>query len=276
MLFSLSLYAQDLIVTHENDSLNCRITKIKKDNIYFTFLHKGELRNTLLPINQVKNYQYSYYQTPETLVSKSMAGKLFPRFRVAINGGWGYRIGRLSNNIPADFTAYANKLRSGFHYSLDVSYFFTEHIGAGFNYHAWFSRNKMDGVYIDNPSQYGIMSDNIAIRFIGPMFYTRLLNSNKKNCLLAYCGIGYLVYRNNAVLIADDYILKGNTVGVLMGIGYDIGISKHFALGFQLSLLSGTLTQCTVTSTAYAGTMKSEEDENLSHINLSIGLRFNK
>jgi hypothetical protein len=273
-LFSLPLYAQDLIVTHENDSLNCKITGIKKNNIYFTFQHKGELRNTLLPVNQVKNYQYSYYQTPEILVSKNIANKLFPRFRVAVNGGWSYRIARLSNNVPADFTAYANKLKSGFHYNLDVSYFFTAHIGAGFQYHASFFRNKMD-VYDTNSNQSGVMSDNIAIRFIGPLFYTRLLNSNKKNGLLAHCGIGYLAYSDNAVLI-EAFTLKGYTVGVSVGIGYDIGISKNFALGFQLSLISGTMTQYTESNKTSSKTIKLEEVENLSHINLSVGLRFNK
>jgi hypothetical protein len=204
-----------------------------------------------------------------------MANKLFPRFRVAVNGGWGYRIAKLSNNVPANLTAYANKLKSGFHYNVDMSYFFTAHIGVGFQYHASFSRNKMNNVYIDNPSRSGTMSDNIAIRFIGPTFHTRLLNSNRKNCLQAHCGIGYLAYRNNAVLISDNYILKGNTVGVSMGIGYDVGISKYFALGFQLSLVSGTVTQHTISSKTN-GTMSLREDENLSHINLSIGLRFNR
>jgi hypothetical protein len=277
MLFSLSLYAQDLIVTHEDDSLNCKITGIKKNNIYFTFLYKEEIRNTLMPVNQVKKYQYNYYQTPEIIINKVIKDKVFPRFRVAVDGGWGYRTGRLSNNIPADFRAYANKLKSGFHYALDVSYFFTEHMGVGLKYDALLSRNKMNGVfYVDNPSRHGVMSDNIAIRFIGPIFYTRLLNRSKKNCLLAHCGIGYLAYRDNVVLLSDDYILKGNTVGVSVGVGYDIGITKNFALGFQLSLLTGTVTKYTISGKTSGRTTQPEEGENLSHINLSIGLRFNK
>ena len=38
---SLPLIAQDLIVTIDNDSINCKITKIKPDFIYFTFKYKN-------------------------------------------------------------------------------------------------------------------------------------------------------------------------------------------------------------------------------------------
>ena len=57
-----SLYSQDLVVTKKGDSINCKITKVKKDHIYFTFKHKDEVRNTLLPLTDVKIHQFDYYQ----------------------------------------------------------------------------------------------------------------------------------------------------------------------------------------------------------------------
>ncbi len=34
-----SIVAQDLIITSEGDSINCKITKVKNDFVYFTFKH---------------------------------------------------------------------------------------------------------------------------------------------------------------------------------------------------------------------------------------------
>ena len=52
------LNAQDLIVTTKGDSLNCKITKVKSDNIYFTFTNNGNTFNSLLPMSNVNSYQY--------------------------------------------------------------------------------------------------------------------------------------------------------------------------------------------------------------------------
>ena len=52
------LSAQDLIVTTKGDSLNCKITKVKPDYIYFTFNNNGHTQNSLLPSSDVDYYQY--------------------------------------------------------------------------------------------------------------------------------------------------------------------------------------------------------------------------
>jgi hypothetical protein len=86
-LFTTSLHAQDLIVTNEGDSLNCKITKIKSENVFFTFKYKDEIRNTLLPINQVKYHQYNYFQQSEVPSDIVKNKEIYPRFRASINGG---------------------------------------------------------------------------------------------------------------------------------------------------------------------------------------------
>jgi len=55
-------------------------------------------------------------------------------------------------------------------------------------------------------------------------------------------------------------------------------LSENFALGFQFSYTAGTLMQYELIDGSGSHTIKFDENnyENLSHINLSIGLRFNK
>jgi hypothetical protein len=279
-IFSISIHAQDLVITQENDSLNCKITQVKEDNIYFTFLYDGTVRNTLLPVDQMKEYQYNYYQTPEVPLDKIPGQALYPRFRASINAGWSYRTGKLADNIPADLKNYMKELKSGFHYNLDASYYFTEYLGAGFKYHSFNAQNKINVYATDtnDQTQYGNMSDNITIRFIGPFFSTRFLNADKKNALLLNLGIGYIGYNDEGVLISDYITLKGSSFGACWEIAYDIGIAENWALVFQVSSVTGYLSQVVKSDGIRTETIKLEnrQFEDLTHINLSIGLRFSK
>jgi hypothetical protein len=273
VFLTVTLHAQDLIVTAKGDSLNCKITKIETDNIYFTFKYKTEIRNTLVPISDVTSYQTDYYQTAEVPSDKIPIHRNYSRFRFSVSGGWSYRTGRLPQNISSAMSDYLQDLKSGFHYDAGVSYYFSEHLGAGLRYSEYLSSNSDDGLI-----GYGNMSDHIRINFIGPVFSTRLFNQTKKNCLLLDVGIGYLGYRDKGVFALEELTLKGSTAGFYWNIGYDIGISQHMALGFQLSLLSGLLSEYKRSNGTYTQVIELDKDtrENLSRIALSVGLRFGK
>ncbi|MDR1153926.1 MAG: hypothetical protein LBL04_04385 [Bacteroidales bacterium] len=278
---SVPLHAQDLIVTGKGDSLNCKITKIGAENIYFTFKYKGEIRNTLLSVSDVASYQAGYYRTADLPAGKIPKNRTYPCFRFAVSGGWSYRTGRLSKNIPSDLRNYSQRLKSGFSYEAGLSYYFSEYLGAGVKYSEFLSSNSIDNVtvtYLDGSTGHGSINDRIRINFIGPVFSTRLFNSTKKNCLLLDFGIGYLGYRNKMVSTSGKYTLKGGTAGIYWNIGYDIGISRNLALVFQLSLTSGALSEYKISNGTRTEVVTLEKDsyENLSRIDLSVGLRFGK
>jgi hypothetical protein len=233
-----------------------------------------------LPLEQVNFYQFNYYQTSEVPADRIVGIELYPHFRLAINGGWSYRTAKLADNIPYDLTQYVKDLKSGYHYGLDLSYYFTEQFGLGFKYCNYRSKNEINDVYVtlsEGTKQYGKMSDDISIQFIGPYYSTRLLNANKKNSLIMNFSIGYMGYKDKAVLISD-YTIKGNSLGLSMDIGYDIGLTKNFALGFQFSYLIGTLSKYEYFEGTYKETIELEKNnyESLSRFDLSIGLRFTK
>lgn len=279
VLLSNTIRAQDLIVTKENDSLNCKITKIKTDNIYFTFMHKEEVRNTLLPLNDVKYHQYNYYKTSIVPADKVVDNQKFNHFRIAVNGGWSYRVAKLSGNIPPEFEQYQKELKSGYNLGVDLTYFISEPFGVGFKYNNFKSKNEIDNIYITYPNgytEYGKMCDNISINFIGPIFSTRLLNANKKNALLLNFGLGYMGYKNEAVLVSD-FTMKGSTLGISWDVGYDIGLTDNLSIGAQFSFLMGTLMEYELSDGLTTETIKLDKDgyESLSRIDLSLGLRYN-
>jgi len=74
--------------------------------------------------------------------------------------------------------------------------------------------------------------------------------------------------------------LTASTSGVHWAIGYDIGISENFGIGFKLSLVDGTCTyrkyKLTKNGITTNETMPKNTFEKLGTVKLSVGLRFNK
>lgn len=275
-----SIFSQDLIVTNEGDSINCKITKVKTDNIYFTFKHKDEIRSTLLPISSIKTYQFDYFQTSEVPKDKVVGYENYQHFRIALNGGYSYQTAKVAESVPSDFKDYISELKSGYHFGGDLTYYFTEPLGFGFKYYLLKSSNSLDNIYLedtDGNRTYGKMSDDLTISFVGPTFSTRLLSHNKKNALLMNLSLGYIGYSNDKIII-DEYKMTGSTMGLSFDIGYDIGLSENLSLGFQISFLSGTLFEYDWNDGSKTETIDLEEGEyeSLNRIDFSVGLRFSK
>lgn len=274
------VYSQDLIVTNEDDSINCKITKIKTDYIYFTFKYQDEIRSTLLPMSDVKNHQFDFYQTSEVPKDKVIGYQNYQHFRIAINGGYSYHTAKVSESVPNDFKDYVKELKSGLHFGGDVTYYFTEPLGFGVKYLIFKSSNSMDNIYVedtDGNRTYGKMSDDLTISFIGPTFSTRLLSHNKSNALIMNLSLGYMGYSNDKVIV-DNYKMTGSTLGMAFDIGYDIGLSEYLSLGFQISFISGTLFEYDWDDGTTTVTIDLEkgEYESLNRIDFSVGLRFSK
>jgi hypothetical protein len=78
-------YGQDLIVTVSGDSLNCKITEVKTDAIFFRYDAGGNIVS--LPMNQVKWYKYDFYRSRSNVpaVAVSMRGR--SELSVFVGGG---------------------------------------------------------------------------------------------------------------------------------------------------------------------------------------------
>ena len=267
MLQQFAVVAQDLLVASDGDSLNCKITKIQGDYVYFTFSYQNEVRNTLLPVSQVVSYQYNFFNTslvqPHQIVGNRPE---FPHWRLAGNIGWSYRTAPLADGLNSAQKEYLKKLKNGFNVSLDASYFFSEMFGAGFKYDLFKSSNTSS-----------VGEDNISISFVGPAFAMRFFNQTKTNCWFMNYGIGYMGLKDKGKESGQPVTAKGSTVGLVMDIGYDIAFSKNWSAGIQLSLLSGILTELNVTQNGYTQKVKLEKGqyEGLGRLNISIGLRCN-
>lgn len=279
LVFS-SSKAQDLIVTNKNDSIHCKITKVNDDYIYFTFKKEDDFRSSLMAFKEVKSYQKDYFSNPEVTEKQLIGYGKYPKFRIAIHGGYSHMLAKVSNELGSDFQSYVKDLKSGFHLGGDVSYYFNPVVGIGLKCHVFKSSNSMDDIYVeddDGNRYYGIMSDKITTTFVGPTFSTRFLDKKKANAFIMSVGIGYLGYVNRGVFITELNI-KGSTPGLTLDFAYDVAISEHSALGLQISLITGSLSKLEVSDGQRTETLTLEEGsyENISRIDLSVGFRFGK
>jgi hypothetical protein len=125
----------------------------------------------------------------------------------------------------------------------------------------------------------GNFKENIAFNYVGANYLLRMFDSKKKNSWLFAFGLGYIGYKDRFLCDNVEYSkFTAATLGTNLSIGYDIGLSKELALGFKVSLMSGTFRnyKLTINGITTNETMPDNTAEGLGTIQFSVGLRFNK
>ena len=201
------------------------------------------------------------------------------KFRIGVQGGYGYQLAKIAEDTPPVLMDYSKNLKSGSTLSLDASYFLNDTWGLGLKYSRFGTKESMNNLrfdYFDGSFGYGGVSDQIAVNFIGPSFLTRYDFFNPKHSLIASLSLGYMSYHNNAVLDNQDYSLKGSTLGSALDLGYDYSISKNIIIGALASVSGGSLSKISVDNGISKNTVDFEDDslQSLARLDISAGLRF--
>ncbi|MDT3388600.1 MAG: porin family protein [Bacteroidota bacterium] len=197
----------------------------------------------------------------------------------AAQGGAVYRLGRVANNLSNVEAQHIKNMRWGFSYGADVSYFVHENFGVGIKFHNFHSADSMPISAVDQSGKVleGVEEDKMDIYFIGPIATFRLPSRNRANAFFARMGIGFEGYYDYGRVMDVKGTIKGRTAGILYEAGYDFGISKHLSVGANITYLIGFLTGIDVNTNQQSGHIDLDKDnmENISHIGLNIGLRYN-
>jgi hypothetical protein len=207
----------------------------------------------------------------------------FPHFRIAVDVGGQYRLAPLASGLDAFWTAHLKKMKSGLHYDAQFAYFFTANQGLEIMFSQQFFSNTMRNVFWfdeeGNVIASGALKETNRLDYAGVNYIIRFFNSKKTNCFLMNFGIGYLGYLDKMIFNENELMkITAETVGVNFGLGYDIGISKNFAIGFKLAFRGGSFRnyQLTQDGRTTHEIMPDKTAEGLGTVKLSVGLRFNK
>ena len=208
---------------------------MKKNLLLFSFvlIYSALCSQDLIVTNERDSINGQILETGYTPQKKAD----YAHFRMAVAGGYtcimGYR------------------LNHGYHYGMELNYYFNKNLGIGINYYAYY----YDGSY----------DSETRVQQIIPTFSTRMFDKKKRGALLISVGIGYIGSRNKYWL---SYPFSGyktkfessqHGIGMFCGIGYDFPFSKTMAVCLQASVISNGL-----------------DEIGIGGINLSIGLRFAK
>jgi hypothetical protein len=282
MMFASKSFSQDLIITTENDSINCKITKMDYTYIYFSFLQNNKVQTTLIPKTQVKQLVYNFYSHSEVPAVKTGKDKNYPKFRISLGGGFSYRTASISPDLDPAFIDYMKKLKLGFNLYADGTGYFNRFLGLGGSFKWFRSANSMHDLIEIDPAtgtiiNKGTLSDKINILYIAPMLSVRFLNKSRRHALHLNASIGWMGYWDDAVFF-EPYQMQANTVGVTFEIGYDVRITDDLLIGFQFSTIAGTFSSYTLTQGGYSYivTMPEKQKEGLGRIDLTIGLCFSQ
>ena len=197
-----------------------------------------------------------------------------PKWRIALQGGYGRRIGEYQATGNEVEDTHNKRLFGGLHYGADLTYYLSNSYGIGLKYSNLHTTSK-DAV-ITSDGRSGMYSDAMDIMFVGPMLATRSVNASGKGIFMFSYGFGYLSYDDSGRLIDDKVSVTAGTLGACLELGYDFKVTKNMFLGANLGAIGGTLSSCTVTTNGHPEkyTLDKDERESLLHVYLDLGIRY--
>ena len=280
MLLHPSVQAQDLLVTHAGDSINCKIISSTRDTLYFS---QGDSR-IQLPMAEVKVYRMNHYRFEQAKTSEQSVQEepaLKPsRFMLDFGGGYGMRIAPAPSGLSETQASHLRRLRHGHYFDANMAVFFGKRRSNGvgltvsrFTSNAQTNNLESAGVILANAEE------RVQMTLVGIFGAYRGCNDKHMYCL--QYGIGPLFYTDE--LQGSQYLfIRSTTVGVMADFSYAYRLTKHFSVGARFALVNGTVSELLATTQKertsdthfYKISLEKDEKEGLGHIKLGAVLRF--
>ncbi len=285
LLGAFCVQAQDLVVTTDQDSINCKIMHVYSAEIYFKYKDDGREKSMLMPLSKVAYYEKNYYGVQEKEESTSTTDKAdagggktivdYPKLRIGLQLGLSYQLGQIPDGLKAQDEEHLEGLRSGLSYGVEISHFVNRVLGFGAKLSYFRAKQETEGYIWFDPSTSifyeTTMVDDVRILFVGPSLSFRNLPITSRSSFYSSVSIGGLLYKDNAYLM-EPITITGSATGVGLDLGYDISLSKHFSLGILFSTTLGVLTNVEVEDSS--GISEVPVNFSLCRFDLSVGIRL--
>lgn len=286
-LFS-GLAGQERIITFRNDTIDCRITRITRNMIYFDTSVRGIKTSGKIPVTDV----YSYYVMPtgkgvqvKQAEEETLAGSL----RISLNGGMAYLTANSDQAeealtgfgvTPAKARAYYKDLKTGWFGSADASWIFNRKYGIGLKY-KFFNTGAATEGYFDPGDPFNLYyttyTENIYVNYGGVLLSGfEPLGSRNLFTLYSSFSAGITFYRDETGVFSEAVLITGKALGMDCTFGLDYRITPLISAGAELSFFASTLRSINFTDgeTEQSQELEKENYENLSRMEVSVGIRF--
>lgn len=212
------------------------------------------------------------------------------RFRVAINGGIGYRTASTDESKEAlidqgfaksEVNRYFRQIKWGPKASAQAHYLFLRKFGLGIDYQFYYSSGDLAGIIDseDGITRYQVaVNDDIYTNYIGFSFLYHDWLIAEKLKYYAQASTGIALYRQETTNKQNGaaVLTTGNAVGGNIETGMEYFIHPNIALAAHLNFFTATLTRVKINNgrNTVEKELEDEQREGLSRYDTGIGLRF--
>lgn len=286
MLFFFSIsfgfsQANDIIVLHSGDTVQCKIDRISSNKINFTYHKNGEEKHAVVLREKVKTFKNNPDSLPaeEAIVSLNKAVKVIDYDRWSMQLGYGYAniVPAIGEPITNDTEKIEKSLQQQNLFYLNASYFFTKNQGIGLSY-AYSNASQKVPILDNQDKEVDELSVEERTNYIAPILSCRFYLSEDHNVvLLSKLSAGILSYRRSySDKQSNDFLeFKGRTLGYGASLGLDYKLNKYFGIGMEVNALGGRVKDLTY-SNKYPDLIEvnlDEETQNISRIGFLGGVR---
>ncbi|MEP0984171.1 hypothetical protein [Ekhidna sp.] len=278
-------FSQDLIVTAEGDSIECKITRIGNDFIHFSVYGKSGvlLMRSRLPLTQVQSYQQADPEEKNEKIDPLNKDEELPNkyedlpvvyeeflpasFRLSLNTGYTYQLGGY-DGLP---NSYKKQLQSLWNVGAELSCFISDDVGIGAKYNYIFTRADED---FQPPvsTAFGFSSirdEKVSFRYVGLLlgFRNFLYDDQIVNYFISG---GVIKYRTDGLADGAPFYQEGHTFGAVVGVSYDFLFHRNVGIGVGAEVNIANLREFDNNGNIVPA------DFSLTRVDLTLGFRFFK
>ena len=211
-------------------------------------------------------------------VSAQTVNEGLPRFRIAVQGGYGHRMGKYRETGQSIVDQHNKRLENGYVYGADMTWYTDRGLGLGLMFSDMHSQSEdMITITYENGSvESGEFSNVVDLRFFGPTISSHFASQrNDRWIFMIGYGLGYLFIIDNWCLI-DPATTKGGTLGFCMNARVDFRLKNNLYMGVSVNEIAGKLTSYNLTQNGNTIKIELDKDERegLNHSMITIGLRL--
>lgn len=193
--------------------------------------------------------------------------------------GYGRRLNKVSGDLSLFDRERVKRLMNGVVSGGEYIRFIGEKgNGVGFTYHLYYSSTS-EGVtmtFDDNSVEDGVYTETSKIRFMGPLYASRLVSRNGKHVFTDNISLGVIMLDDDQTFNKHEKITTGYNLGYSFDINWQYFITDKLSIGADLSYTAGVLRNITVKEGGMTRSYELDKDhyEGLVHMALCAQLVY--
>jgi len=215
---SISVSAQDLLITNNRDTLNCKMEKMKNDSYLVTFVMDDEEISGFIHKDSIFFFKKDFFRG----MNDNRLRPWYSLVELGFDAGVAYQYGKF--RIDDDLTDKSNfGAKTGLYLGTDLTYYISKRIGYGLKYNY---RSLLNG--------------DVCYQYVGPLMVFRFPERKKPNHFFFNFsgGLGWMVQSNapvQHVLLRPRIKMYAKAFTGDIAVGYSFKLSKRVSVRTKVS-----------------------------------------